>query len=460
MDSPQSIVSPIMHDLSEYIAQAINEPLPNEVVETTKIHLVDTVAAMISGSQLPPGQRALEYALREGGSPDAGVIASDIVTSAGAAALANGIFAHADETDDVHTSTTTHPGAAVVPAALAIGEREGRSGADVLRAIALGYDICGRHGRAMDLREMHRSGIAINNHSQTFGAAAAAGALMGLSPRDIRFVLSYAAEQASGVPPFTRDTEHIQKAFGSGRAAQNGVAAALMVASRFTGMEDVFSNSSNYFEVYAPKADLTHLTAGLGIDFEVSQTSIKNWPTGGPTQAPLSLLQGLIRERGITGDQVESVVVRMAPLDVGIVDNSMMPNIGVQHLVALILVDGTVSFDSAHDYSRITDPRVLDLRQRIEIVKTERMADAVRRWRAEVDLTLLDGRRFSEEVLAVKGSVENPMDREGESTKARALFAPVIGSDRSEELLAALWDFDVLADVRTLRPFLGAGAQS
>jgi 2-methylcitrate dehydratase PrpD len=460
MDTPQSVVSPVMHDLSEYIARAIREPLPSEVAETTKIHLVDTVAAMVSGSQLPPGERALEYTRREGGSPDAGVIASDILTSAGAAALANGIFAHADETDDVHTSTTTHPGAAVVPAALALGERNGLSGEEVLRAIALGYDICGRHGRAMDLREMHRSGIAINNHSQTFGAAATAGALMGLSPRDIRFVLSYAAEQASGVPPFTRDTEHIQKAFGSGRAAQNGVAAALMVASRFTGMEDVFSDSSNYFEVYAPKADLAHLTAGLGTEFEVSQTSIKNWPTGGPTQAPLTLLQGLIREHGITGDQVQSVVVRMAPLDVGIVDNSVMPNIGVQHLVALILVDGTVSFDSAHDYSRIADPRVLDLRQRIEIVKTERMADAVRRWRAEVDLTLIDGRRFSEEVLAVKGSAENPMDREGESAKARALFAPAIGADRSEELLAALWDFDSLDDVRGLRPHLGMGPRS
>jgi 2-methylcitrate dehydratase PrpD len=460
MDSPQSDVSPTMHDLSEYIVRAIREPLPDEVIETTKIHLVDTIAAIISGSQLPPGQRALAYTRREGGSPDASVVASDTVTSAGAAAFANGIFAHADETDDVHTSTTTHPGAAVVPAALAIGERNGLSGTEVLRAIALGYDICGRHGRAMDLREMHRSGIAINNHSQTFGAAAAAGALMGLSPGDIRFVLSYAAEQASGVPPFTRDTEHIQKAFGSGRAAQNGVAAALMVASRFTGMEDVFSDSSNYFEVYAPKADLTHLTAGLGTDFEVCQTSIKNWPTGGPTQAPLSLLQGLIREHHITGDQVESVVVRMAPLDVGIVDNSMMPNIGVQHLVALILVDGTVSFDSAHDYSRITDPRVLDLRKRIEIVKTERMADAVRRWRAEVDVILTDGRRFSEEVLAVQGSVENPMDREGENTKARALFTPVIGPDRCEELLAALWDFDAVGDVREIRPQLGTGARS
>jgi 2-methylcitrate dehydratase PrpD len=455
MDRSQARVSPIMRDLSEYIASALDEPLSSEILETTKIHLVDTVAAMISGSQLPPAKRAIEYTRREGGSPDAGVLVSDLVTSAGAAALANGVFAHADETDDVHTSTTTHPGAAVVPAALAMGERNGRSGEDVLRAIALGYDVCGRHGRAMDLREMHKSGIAINNHSQTFGAAAAAGALMGLNAAMVRFVLSYAAEQSSGVPPFTHDTEHIQKAFGSGRAAQNGVAAALMVASGFTGMEDVFSNASNYFEVYAPKAELAHLTSGLGTDFEISQTSIKNWPTGGPTQAPLSLLQGLIQRHDILAEQVERVVVRMAPLDVGIVDNSAMPNIGVQHLVALILVDGTVSFDAAHDYSRLTDPRVLDLRQRIEIVKTERMADAVRRWRAEVDLVLVDGRQFSDEVLAVRGSAENPMDRNDEQAKADALLRPVIGSDRSAGLLAALWGFELLEDVRDLRPLLG-----
>jgi 2-methylcitrate dehydratase PrpD len=225
-------------------------------------------------------------------------------------------------------------------------------------------------------------------------------------------------------------------------------------------MEDVFSDASNYFEVYAPRADLSLLTSRLGSDFEIRQTSIKNWPTGGPTQAPLSLLQGLIRRHEVSAEQVERVVVRMAPLDVGIVDNSQMPNIGIQHLVALILVDGTVSFDSAHDYTRLDDPRVLELRKRIEVVKTDRMADAVRRWRAEVDLTLADGRELSDEVLAVRGSVENPMDRNDESEKALALFTPVLGSDRSEELLRALWDFELLEDVRDLRPLLGSAPKS
>jgi 2-methylcitrate dehydratase PrpD len=398
---------------------------------------------------------AIRYVQGLGGTAQASVLTTKIQTTAVNAALANGMFAHADETDDVHTATTTHPGAAVVPAAFAIGERNGLDGSSLLRAITLGYDVCGRHGRAMDLREMHRSGIAINNHSQTFGAAAAVAALLRLSPGEVRFVLSYAAEQASGIPPFTRDTEHIQKAFGSGRAAQNGVSAGLMVASRFTGIEDVFSGSSNYFAVYAPNADLTKLTSGLGHEYEIAETSVKNWPTGGPTQAPLSALQGLLRQHHITSEMVDRIVVRMAPLDAGIVDNSIMPNIGVQHLVALMLVDGTVSFHSAHDYARLNDPRVREVRGRVEVVKTERMADAVRRWRCEVDLVLGDGRVLSEEILAVKGSVENPMDRDSEDAKARELIAPVLGVDRTEALLETLWNLDEVEDVRIIRLHAG-----
>jgi 2-methylcitrate dehydratase PrpD len=454
MDIAPAAVSQVMEEFSSYVADALNRPLPPEVVEIAKVHVVDTFAAMLSGSRLPPGQRAIGYVVEERGREDATVFGTEIVTSAASAALANGMFAHADETDDVHTATTTHPGAAVVPAALAIAERNGLGGSSVLRAITLGYDVCGRHGRAMDLREMHQSGIAINNHSQTFGAAAAVAALLKLTTPEVRFVLSYAAEQASGIPPFTRDTEHVQKAFGSGRAAQNGVSAGLMVAAGFSGIEDVFSGPSNYFAVYAPKADLTKLTSALGSDFEIVETSVKSWPTGGPTQAPLSALQRLLRQHSVTAEMVKHIVVRMAPLDAGIVDGSIMPNIGVQHLVALMLVDGTVSFDSAHDYSRMVDPRVLDVRGRVELVKSERMADVVRRWRCEIDLELVGGQVLSEELLAVKGSVQNPMDRASESEKARGLIEPVLGSTRTEALLETLWDLDRVADVRIVRSLI------
>src|SRR5258706_14589740 len=139
--SKHTQVSPLMEELSSYVAGALKRKLPAEVAERAKIHLVDTFAAMISGSALLPGTRAAAYVKSMGGAPEAGVIGTGIVTSAQNAALANGIAAHADETDDVHPPSRQHTGACMVPATLATAERQHSSGKAMLRAMMLGYDI-------------------------------------------------------------------------------------------------------------------------------------------------------------------------------------------------------------------------------------------------------------------------------------------------------------------------------
>ena len=111
-------VSPMMQKLSAYIAAAATRPLPNEVLDRAKLHLIDTFAAMISGSRLLPGEKAIAYAKTLGGKPAAGIIGTRMVTTPQNAALANGMFGHADETDDTHPPSLTHPGTSVVPAAL------------------------------------------------------------------------------------------------------------------------------------------------------------------------------------------------------------------------------------------------------------------------------------------------------------------------------------------------------
>ena len=137
-------VSPLALELSKYIAGAIRKPLPRAVVERARVHIVDIFGAMISGSRLLPGTAAIKYVRTQGGKAECGVIGTRIVTSAVNAALANGMFGHADETDATHPPSLTHPETSVVPAALAIGERDRLSGQQVLRAIVLGYDICAR----------------------------------------------------------------------------------------------------------------------------------------------------------------------------------------------------------------------------------------------------------------------------------------------------------------------------
>src|SRR6476660_9607767 len=241
-DKSASEISPIMQRLSSYIASALRRPLPPAVVEKTKHHILDTLAAMISGSRLTPGMKAISYVKTLGGAKEAAVIGSKIVTTAVNAALANGMLAHADETDDSHAPSLTHPGCGIVPAALAMAEREEASGEALLRAIALGYDVGCRLTMALDAYQFREDGHSTHSFGPMFGAAAAAASLARFDERQVRHCLSYTAQQAAGISCWMRDEEHIEKAFDfGGMPARNGVAAALMVRHGFTGVEDALS---------------------------------------------------------------------------------------------------------------------------------------------------------------------------------------------------------------------------
>ena len=453
MEHSRQDVSPITAELSDYVASALKRPLADAVSERAKLHLVDTFAAMVSGSRLLPGKMAIAYVKSLGGKPKAGVVATRIVTSAANAALANGMFGHADETDDTHPLSLTHPGTSVVPVALALGERRRLSGAAVLRAIVLGYDMCARLLLALKPMPFLRSGHHAGAFGQAFGASAAAGALLKLDAREVRYLFSYFAEQASGLYTMFRDPEHIEKAYGmGGMPAHNGVAGALMVAHGWTGVEDVFSGERDFFYTFAPEEiDRKELVRGLGRHYEIMRGSIKRWPVGGPIQGPLHVLRELIQKHGFKAGDVEKLVARMPDKELEIVNNRDMPDISVQHLLAVMLLDGTVTFQSAHDFKRMKDSSVLDLRKRIEALGDPGLTDAQRRWRCVMEVTLKDGRVLRHQTMAAKGSFENPLTFGEENEKALDLIAPVVGKKRAQDLLAALWKFDQIKNVRTLR---------
>ena len=205
-----------MRALSTYLSHAVRRAPPKAVMDRAKLHIVDTFAAMISGTQLVPGQQAISYVKTLGGKPEAGVIGTNIVVSASHAALANGMLGHSDETDDTHPPSQTHPGTSVVPAAMAIGERNRLPGKTVLRAIIAGYDICARMLLTLKPQPFMRSGHHSCAFGQLFGAAAAAGSLLALDARQIRHVMSYAAQQAAGLYTNFRDHDHIEKAYMMG----------------------------------------------------------------------------------------------------------------------------------------------------------------------------------------------------------------------------------------------------
>src|SRR5688500_15761551 len=195
----------VVDQLTDYLQAAGNYDLPAEVVRKAKHHILDTVAAMISVASLRPGRLAIRYGRSQRGRREASVMASDLMLPASTAASVNGILAHADETDDTHWRSRTHPGCAIVPAAWAIAEKENTAGRTLINAVVAGYDVGCRLTLAL---EPQQTGLhSTHSIGGTFGAAAAASVLAGLNAQQMGWALSYAAQQASGVRSWVADGE-------------------------------------------------------------------------------------------------------------------------------------------------------------------------------------------------------------------------------------------------------------
>jgi 2-methylcitrate dehydratase PrpD len=445
----------VIEELARYITRASQKSLPREVQEKTKHHVLDTIAAMVSGSRLLPGRKAISYVKTLGGTKQATVIGSGIVTTAENAALANGMLAHADETDDSHAPSLTHPGCGIVPAALAVAEGEGRSGEALLRAVALGYDIGCRLTLSLGAYEFREDGHSTHSFGPMFGAAAAAGSLLNLKQKEVHYLLSYTAQQASGISCWMRDEEHIEKAFDfGGMPARNGVAAATMVAHGFTGVEDAFSGERSFFVAYGREPKPEMLVDSLGERYEIMHTNIKRWSVGSPIQAPLDALSVLLKEKSFVASDIEKIVVRVAHQGANTTNNRDMPDICMQHLCAVMILDGTVSFRSSHDEKRMKDPKVLALRKKVELRGDDALTNAMPSRQGIVEVFLRGERKLSHHMKAVRGTAENPMARAEVDAKGYDLMAPVLGRDRARKLCDAIWSLDRLKDVRKLRTLL------
>jgi 2-methylcitrate dehydratase PrpD len=445
----------ITPDLIGYMAKARTSPIPSAVLAKAKHHILDTVAAMVSGTTIKPGVFALRYIEQQGGNPEAQVVGSRIVTSAINAALANGMLAHSDETDDSNGSAGIHPGCAVIPAALAMAERENASGEDFLRAVILGYDIGSRTTKALG-----RDALRARNHlpfsiGGTLGATAAAGCVARLSEEQFRHLLSCGAQQASGVMTYARDTEHIEKAFiFGGMTARNGVTAATLVQSGYTGVHDVFDGHGNFLAAYADSPKPQELTAELGSRYEVMLTNIKKFCVGFPIQSALEGLIGLMAEHQLRADQIDRITARLPESGAHTVNDREMPDINLQYVFAVTLLDGRLTFEAAHSFERMNDPRVLELRKRVTVIGDPELTRARPEGQSIVQVTTRDGRRLEKRVTTFKGRSENPLTTGEVEEKARELLEPVLGQARTRQLMDAIEKLETVASVRDLRPLL------
>src|ERR1700730_8325027 len=445
----------ITGQLAGYMARARDMRPAPAVAQEAKHRVLDALAAMVSGSHLPAGEMAIAFARAQGGVAEATVLTTDIKTSAVNAALANGMSRQAHETDDFEPATKAHPGSHVVPAALAMAEREGGSGAELLAAVTLGYDLCCRFLLALGpdlVRGSHRSA---EGASSTMGAAAGAASLAKLDEKGMRYALSYAAQQVSGLWSWVRDPEHVEKAFDfSGMGARNGVTAAIMAQMEFTGVWDVLDGEHNALIALSAEPRPKEMVAGMGSRFFVTETAIKPFSVGYPIQAPLDAFLTLHRAHKLSVDNVERIVVKLPEDGARIVNDRKMPDVNCQHIIALALVEGTVSFEDSHSYERMADPKVLAVKERVELIAARELMDPAWPRSGLVEVTRRGGHTVSHFTRHPPGTKENPLSTERVNEKARTLMTPVLGAERTEEVIRRVNALEKLDEVRALRPFL------
>ncbi len=441
--------------LAEYISSALSKPLPTAVVLKAKHHVLDTIAAMLSGTQLLPGERALAYARRLGGPAEAFVLGSGASCGYLTAAFVNGLLAHADETDDSHAPSLTHPGCSIVPAALTTADWTRASGEDLIRAVVLGYDICTRVNLAITVPVLERTQRSTYSISGAFGAMAAAASLVKLGHDSVRYALSYTAQQASGLASWRRDLEHVEKAFVfAGMPVRAGTSAVDMVLNGFTGVADVFDGPTNFMGAFSPEGAPGELARGLGTDYEILRTNIKRWPVGSPIQAAVDSLTALMAEHDLAPERIGRLTVRLPTGGAETVDDRHMPDINLQHIMAVTLLDGGLVFTASQDYARMSAPDVVELKKRIRLIADASLdnTDPPRQGIVEIELT--DGTSLRHHTRAVRGTYDNPMPEDEVVRKAQDLLVPLLGEQRCAELVRAVLDLPNVDDVQRLRPLL------
>lgn len=417
----------VTQDLASQLVMHTGRDIPPDVYRDASLHVLDTLGAMVSGATLAAGRAVLDYAQRNA-SPRAQpchIVSSALRTDPVTAARINGMLAHCDETDDSHQASLSHPGCAVVPAALATAEAQRCSGETLLRAVIAGYEVTTRLNLSLDRGFRDTVGSKPSSHAigGLFGAAVASALICGLDEVGYEFVLSYAAQLAAGTTAWLRDREHVLKAFVfGGMPASNGVLAATMVAHGLPGMLGVFDESPNFLDMLSDSIDESLLRSTWAAPYAVSETNYKVHPVGSPAQSLVQAAEKL-------ADRIDVAEVRrirlLLPTDsVHVVNRSGSPNLNARFLVAATLVDGRLTFARAHDADAPSQPSYARL---IELTEVSGEPSLTGTRGGCVEIETAGGEVVRDLVPIPVGTSGAPMSAEEVLSKARGLLAPSLG---------------------------------
>lgn len=432
----------IQQTLTKYISEALTHELPKETQVNTRYHLLDTMIAILTGRLLPPGQKGFEFSKKQGGPQESTLLGNNIKVSAINAGFGNGMAAHANETDDSHTVGRFHPGCAIVPATLAIAEKENSNCEDILKAIALGYDIGVRITTSLGYKTPKTTIFATHSLGPIFGSAASAGALLKLTHQQCNYLLSYTIQQASGLACWNRDPDHIEKAFVfSGMTARNGIYSALLAKENFTTVTDPLLGERGFHEGFAhnPRPEL--IINELGKKFEIDHSSLKKWSVGSPIQSMMDAVEYLLKNNDFDHKDIKELTIEIPSDRFHIINDREIPSISAQHLIAVHLIKKTMGYEEAHDETLFNDQEVVNLRKKIKSISSDELAIARPERQSKLTIILNDGKKLFYHASSVRGTPDNPMDKDDITAKAKRLFS-VFNNKKTDDLIDCILNKD------------------
>jgi len=444
--------------LARFIESVTATELAPDVAELASLHLLDTIASIVACRDLRAGEAARTYAAA-GGHGDVPILGSTDRASLLDATFASAIVAHGAEINDFCPSAFVQPGPGVVSTALCVGLDRDRTGAEVLRAIAAGYEVACRTPKAIGIDTLRAHGVACHSVGALFGVATTTGALLGFDDRHAVDLIAYCAQQASGSWQWLLDIDHLEKSFVfGGMAVHNALHAALLVEAGFTGVPDALDVDGGWLAggllARRDRTGMNSLVDGLGHDYQLDLVGYKRFPVGGPVQP---IVQGTLDLMdGETERDIERIDVRM-PGAAATFAGARMPALNARYLVALIVIDGALDFVAAQSHERFHhDEQVRALMDRIAIVHDPDQETTPRSESATITIEFASGRTRSTHVDHVRGYPSHPMDRDQVIAKARDLISRHFSATQTDEIVATVL---AIAELDSVRPIVDAIAR-
>ena len=443
---PERSVGPT-RQLAHHLAGLRFEDLPPDVVQASKVFVLDLLGAMLGAMRTEEVRMASDVVRALGGHPECTIIGFRDRTSCQQAAFMNGLSSHVLELDDTHRDSITHVGAPVIPAALAMAEREGLSGAAFLTAVVGGYEAALRIANAVQPSHWRRGFLSMGTCG-TFGAATAASHCLGMGPDALANALGLAGIQAAGLNSSIYGEGDMGKRLCPSHAASAGIVSALLAQKGFTGSTNVVEQRKGFCAAFADDYDLSRVTEGLGKTFEISRTSLKPYSCCRYNHAAIDGLLYLLDAESISADAIASIRVRTYDIAVTNRPHRAHPKTLFDAKMSLPFCLAVAAYErkaGERDFTEagLEDPRLCGLAERVTVEADPEMSRVFpQQWPAHIRVVLRDGRSLERLVPYPKGEPEAPMTESEIRDKFRELATVAVTDVAIDSIIRAVDDLD------------------